>query len=67
MTPGTASMGVAFPPNNPVAAISVAAISGRLEPDRREVIAQQIHREVRKIVALMGVATPSNAAERREN
>jgi DNA-binding IclR family transcriptional regulator len=66
VTPGTASMGVAFPPNNPVAAISVAAISGRLEPERREVIAQQMHREVRKIVALMGVATPSNAAERRE-
>jgi len=60
VTPGTASMGVAFPPNNPVAAISVAAISGRLLPERREVIAQQIHREVRKIVAVMGAATSSN-------
>jgi DNA-binding IclR family transcriptional regulator len=50
VTPGTASMGVAFPPHNPVAAISVAAISGRLQPERREAIAQQMHREVRKIV-----------------
>jgi DNA-binding IclR family transcriptional regulator len=60
VTLGTASMGVAFPPNNPVAAISVAAISGRLKPERRHVIAQQMHREVRKIVAVMEAATPSN-------
>lgn len=63
VTPGTASMGVAFPPNNPVAAISVAAISGRLQPERREAIAQQMHREVRKIVALMeAAATPTESA-----
>ena len=60
VTPGTASMGVAFPPGNPVAAISVAAISGRLPPERREVIAQQMHREVRKIVAVMEAAAASN-------
>jgi DNA-binding IclR family transcriptional regulator len=60
VTPGTASMGVAFPPHNPVAAISVAAISGRLLPARREVIARQMHREVRKIVALMEAAVPPN-------
>jgi DNA-binding IclR family transcriptional regulator len=60
VTPGTASMGVAFPPNNPVAAISVAAISGRLKPERRQIIAQQMHREVRKIVAVMEAATSSN-------
>ena len=60
VTPGTASMGVAFPPNNPVAAISVAAISDRLQPERREAIAQQMHREVRKIVALMEAAKPPN-------
>lgn len=60
VTPGTASMGVAFPPNNPVAAISVAAISGRLQPERREVIAQQMHREVRKIVAAMEAATQAH-------
>lgn len=60
VTPGTASMGVAFPPHNPVAAISVAAISGRLLPERREVIAREMHREVRKIVALMEVPTPAD-------
>ena len=59
VTPGTASMGVAFPPTNPVAAISVAAISDRLQPERREAIAQQMHREVRKIVALMEAAAAS--------
>jgi DNA-binding IclR family transcriptional regulator len=59
VTPGTASMGVAFPPSNPVAAISVAAISDRLQPERREVIAQQMHREVRKIVAVLAVAASS--------
>jgi DNA-binding IclR family transcriptional regulator len=52
-------MGVAFPPSNPVAAISVAAISDRLQPERREVIAQQMHREVRKIVAVLAVAASS--------
>ncbi len=62
VTPGTASMGVAFPPHNPVAAISVAAISDRLQPERREVIAQQMHREVRKIVALMEAAKPPGSA-----
>jgi len=60
VTPGTASMGVAFPPNNPVAAISVAAISSRLQPERREHIAQQMHREVRKLIAVMGAATSVN-------
>jgi DNA-binding IclR family transcriptional regulator len=60
VTPGTASMGVAFPPSNPVAAISIAAISGRLLPDRREVIAQQMQREVRRITAAMEAAAPSN-------
>lgn len=53
VTPGTAAMGVAFPPANPIAAISVGAISARLRPERRAVIAQQMHREVRKIVAAM--------------
>lgn len=60
VTPGTASMGVAFPPDNPVAAISVAAISGRLQTERREAIAKQMHREVRKIVTLMEASAASN-------
>lgn len=63
VTPGTASIGVAFPPHNPVAAISVAAISGRLQPERREVIAKHLHREVNKIVTLMeAAAVPHEAA-----
>ncbi len=65
VTPGTASMGVAFPPGNPVAAISVAAISSRLQPERRELIAQQMHREVRKIVAAMGAAALADASGER--
>ena len=60
VTPGTASMGVAFPPDNPVAAISVAAISGRLQTERREAIAKQMQREVRKIVTLMEASAASN-------
>ena len=62
VTPGTASIGLAFPPHNPVAAISVAAISGRLQAERREVIAKHLHREVRKIVALMEAAAPASEA-----
>ena len=45
-TPGTAAVGVAFPPGNPVAAISVAAISSRLGPDRHAVVAAIIQRQV---------------------
>ncbi|UUZ66440.1 IclR family transcriptional regulator (plasmid) [Polaromonas sp. P1-6] len=52
VTPGTAAIGVAFPQDNPVAAISVGAISGRLDQPRREEIAQELHRQVRKISAL---------------
>ena len=65
VTPGTASMGVAFPPANPVAAISVAAISGRLQPERRELIAEQMHREVRRIVAAMGATALADASSER--
>lgn len=60
VTPGTASMGIAFPPENPVAAISVAAISGRLTAERRDVIARQMNREVIKIVALIEASASSN-------
>jgi len=49
VTPGTAAIGVAFPQGNPVAAISVSALSGRLEQPRREEIAQELHRQLRKI------------------
>lgn len=53
VTPGTAAIGVAFPPDNPVAAISVAAISGRLTAERREDIAREVQRQVRLICADM--------------
>ena len=56
VTPGTASIGVAFPPGNPVAAISVAAIAGRLLPERRQEIAREMHREVDKLVLAMEAA-----------
>lgn len=49
VTPGTAAIGVAFPQENPVAAISVSALSGRLELPRREEIAQELKRQLRKI------------------
>jgi DNA-binding IclR family transcriptional regulator len=60
VTPGTASIGVAFPPDNPVAAISVAAIAGRLLPERRQEIARQMHREVEKLVVAMAAAKVSS-------
>jgi DNA-binding IclR family transcriptional regulator len=60
VTPGTASIGVAFPPDNPVAAISVAAIAGRLLPERRQEIARQMHREVEKLVVALAAAKVSS-------
>lgn len=52
-TPGAASIGVAFPANDPVAAIVVTAISGRLPIQRREEIVREMHRQVAKISAAM--------------
>ncbi|RYY72777.1 MAG: IclR family transcriptional regulator, partial [Comamonadaceae bacterium] len=46
-TPGTAAVGVAFPPDNPIAAVSVAAISSRLGPARRAEVARIIQQQVR--------------------
>ncbi|HEY9095393.1 MAG TPA: IclR family transcriptional regulator [Hydrogenophaga sp.] len=48
-TPGTAAIGIAFPPENPIAAISVAAISGRLEAHRREEVARLMRPRIRAI------------------
>lgn len=52
-TPLTAAVGVAFPPNNPIAAISVAAISSRLGPARRAEVARIIQQQVRVICTLL--------------
>lgn len=62
-TPGTAAVGIAFPPDNPVAAISVAAISSRLGPDRRAQVARVIAQQVRAVCAQM--PAPASAAPAR--
>lgn len=64
VTPGTGAIGIAFPAENPVGAISIAAISGRLGADRREDMARELRREVRKIEsALLGTAASVAADE----
>ena len=65
VAPGAAAMGVAFPPENPVAAISVAALSVRLEPARRAEIARELHRHVRKVSAVMAATNFAGAQEQR--
>jgi DNA-binding IclR family transcriptional regulator len=61
-TPGAAALGVALPSHGPLAAISVAAVSGRLLPERRELIAAQIRKQVDKVakvlLELRGVDAP---------
>ncbi|RZL53585.1 MAG: IclR family transcriptional regulator [Variovorax sp.] len=52
-TPGTAAVGIAFPPENPIAAISVAAISSRLGPERRLAVAAIIRKQVDVLCALL--------------
>jgi DNA-binding IclR family transcriptional regulator len=47
--PGTAAVGVAFPPDDPVAAISVAAVSARLDAERRVEVAQALQRRVQRL------------------
>lgn len=61
-TPGTAAVGVAFPPDNPIAAVSVAAISNRLGPARRAEVARIIQQQVRVICALLSARGASAAA-----
>lgn len=56
VTPGTAAIGLAFPAVNPVGAISIAAISGRLDPLRREDLVRELKQHVRKIEAAMSKA-----------
>ncbi|MDM0021226.1 IclR family transcriptional regulator [Variovorax saccharolyticus] len=65
-TPGTAAVGVAFPPNNPIAAISVAAISNRLGPARRVEVAKIIQKQVRTICTLLQSHAPGPAAGPRK-
>ena len=61
-TPGSAALGVAFPADQPVAAISVAAISGRMAPARHAELAGLIRAQVATVsgvlATLSGVVTP---------
>jgi DNA-binding IclR family transcriptional regulator len=62
--PGTAAVGVAFPPEAPVAAISVAAISARLDEARRGEVAVALHRHAQALSRLLAAA-PGGAREDR--
>lgn len=53
VTPGTAAIGIAFPPDNPIAAISVAAISGRLDSQRRQEVARLMRYQIQALCELM--------------
>ena len=55
---GTAAVGLALPADNPVAAISVAAISARLDPARRIEVAAALQRHTRRLARLLaGLST----------
>ncbi|MBU4609960.1 IclR family transcriptional regulator [Achromobacter sp. GG226] len=63
-TPGSAAVGVAFPPEHPVAALSVAAISARMGTERRAEVAAILQRQVQGLCASMNIgalAPPSRA------
>lgn len=51
---GTAAVGVALPGEHPVAAISVAAISSRLDTTRRAEVGAALQRHVRRLARLLG-------------
>ena len=52
-TPGTGALGVALPSHGPLAAISVAAISGRLPLERRGEIAALNRKQVDKVSSVL--------------
>jgi DNA-binding IclR family transcriptional regulator len=64
---GTAAVGVAFPADAPFAAVSVAAISARLDETRRSRVAAQLKRQVREIAASLKARPPSGPARRDES
>jgi DNA-binding IclR family transcriptional regulator len=59
--PGTAAVGVAFPAHAPVAAISVAAVSSRLDESRRQQVAADLRRHVAQLASVSNSARPSAA------
>ncbi len=54
---GTAAVGVALPADNPVAAISVAAISTRLDEARRIEVAAALQRHTRRLARMLAGLT----------
>lgn len=54
---GTAAVGVAFPPEHPVAAISVAAISTRLDAKRRAEIARALQQHAARLARVLAAET----------
>lgn len=62
--PGTAAVGVTIPAFAPMAAISVAAISSRLDENRRPQIAAELHRHALLLSRLLdGSMAPAAAAD----
>jgi DNA-binding IclR family transcriptional regulator len=57
VTPGTAAVGVAFPAERPFGAVSVAAISSRLDGQRLSEVAQVIGQQVRQICTALDAQT----------
>ena len=57
VTPGTAAVGVAFPPERPIGAVSVAAISSRLHGQRLSEVAKVIGQQVQQLCAALDAQT----------
>lgn len=55
--PGTAAVGLAFPAEDSIAAISVAAISTRLDATRRVEVARDLERQVRLLTRALAGST----------
>mgnify|MGYP001765357946 CR=1 FL=1 len=62
--PGTAAVGVAIPALSPTAAISVAAISSRLDEQRRAVVAAELQRHARLLGRLLDSAAVAAATSK---
>ena len=51
--PGTLAVDVAFPANSPIAAISVAAVSSRLDEARKQPVAADLQRHVAPLARVL--------------
>lgn len=61
--PGTAAVGVAIPALAPMAAISVAAISSRLDESRRRTVAAELRRHAQLLGRLLDPADPTTSTQ----